>query len=144
MNSLIWRNLPSELIRAIVLLSDPSIDTRLYFNISPGKISEDRCWRLWYLLKSHDGLVYNLNTKTLHNFVIPGQHIIRRPVEFNRLDHWMTVLNETEQPHSLGVYYENGDYTLTCSSIAFYTELRVLLKGYGGARCTRVVTGHTF
>jgi hypothetical protein len=144
MNSLIWRNLPSDLIRAIVLLSDPSIDIRLYFNIPPKRLDETRSWRLWYFLKSHDGLVYNLNTKTLHNFVIPRRHVIRRPVEFNRLDQWMTVLNETEQPHSLEVYYENGDYTLTCSSIAFYTELRVLLKGSGGARCTRVVTGHTF
>ena len=131
MNSLIWRNLPSELVRAIVLLSNPSIDTRLYFNIPPSRLDETRSWRIWYLLKSHDGLVYNLETKTLHNFVIPGRHVIRRPMVLNHMDSWMTVLNETEQPHSLEIYYENGDYTVTCSSISFYTELRVLLKGSG-------------
>jgi hypothetical protein len=131
MNSLIWRNLPSELIRAIVLLSDPIIDTRLYFKIPPNQLDEKRSWRLWYLLNSHDGLVYNLETKTLHNFVVPGRHVIRRPMDFNRWDEWMTILNETEQPHSLEVYYENGDYAITCSSDAFYTELRVLLKGSG-------------
>ena len=146
MNSLIWRNLPSDLVRLIVIFSDPSIDTRLYFNIPPKRIDEADAWRMWYRLKSHDGLVYNLDTKTLHNFVIPGQHIIRRPVEFNRLDHWMTVINETEQPHSLETYSRHGDDPVKCSSIssiAFYTELRVLLKGSGIARCN-VVTGHTF
>jgi hypothetical protein len=144
MNSLIWRNLPSELIRTIVLLSDPNIDTRLYFNIPPNRIDESRSWRLWYLLKSHDGLVYNLETQALHIFVITGRHIIRRPVDFKRLDEWMTVLNENEQPHSLEVYYENGDYTFTSSSVAFYTELRVLLKGSGIARCINVATGNTY
>jgi hypothetical protein len=135
---MIWKNLPCEIIRKIILMSDPSIDTRLYFGIPPGKISEDRCWRLWYLLKSHDGLVYNIETKTLHNFIIPGRHIIRRPIEFNSWDQWITALNETEQPHSLEIYYENGDYTVTCSSVAFYTEMRVLLKGSGLARCINV------
>jgi hypothetical protein len=144
LDCVIWKRLPVELIRAIVILSDPSIDTRLYFKIHPKRIDETRSWRLWYLLKSHDGLVYNLETKTLHNFRIIGQHIIRRPIDFNRVDQWMNVLNEIEQPHSLEIYYENGDYTLTCSSISFYTELRVLLKGSGIARCINVMTGHTF
>ena len=147
MNSLIWRNLPSDLIRTIVILSRPPIDTRLYFNIPPQRFDEARSWRLWYLLKSHDGLVYNLDTKTLHNFIIPGQHIVRRPVEFNRWDQWMTVLNETEQPHSLEIYSRYGDDPVKCSSIsstAFYTEMRVLLKGSGIARCINVATGHTF
>jgi hypothetical protein len=131
MNSLIWRNLPCEIIRAIVLLSDPCIDTRLYFKIPPGKLSEQRSWRLWYLLKSHDGLVYNLETQTLHIFRIPGSHIIRGPVECNIIDEWMTVFNETGKYHSLETYSRNGDYMCTPSDTVFYTEMRVLLKGSG-------------
>ena len=131
MNSLIWRNLPSELIRTIVLLSDPSIDTRLYFGIHPSKINEDRCWRLWYLLNSHDGLIYNLETQALHIFRIPGYHVIRRPIECNRMDQWMTVLNESGKYHSVEVYSSNGDYMCTPSHDVFYTEMRVLLKGSG-------------
>jgi hypothetical protein len=144
MNSLIWRNLPSELIREIVLLSDPSIDTRLYFNIPPNQIDETRCWRLWYLLKSHDGLVYNLETQSLHIFRIPGSHVIRRPIEFNRIDQWMTVFNESGKYHSVEIYSRNGDYMCTPSHDVFYTEMRVLLKGSGIARCINVATGHTF
>lgn len=131
MNSLIWRNLPSELIREIVILSTPSIDTRLYFGIPPGKISEERSWRLWYLLKSHDGLVYNLETQNLHIFRIPGMHIVRGPIECNRIDQWMSVFNETGKYHSLEMYSSNGDYMCTPSNDVFYTEMCVLLKGSG-------------
>jgi len=131
MNSLIWRNLPSELIRAIVLLSDPNIDTRLYFEIPTKRLDESRSWCVWYLLKSHDGIVYNLETQTLHNFRIPGQHIVRRPIELNIYDEWMTVLNQNEKVHSIETYYQNGDYVITCATNSFYTELRVLLKGSG-------------
>jgi hypothetical protein len=138
MNSLIWRNLPSELVRAIVLLSNPSIDTRLYFNIPPNRLDETRCWRLWYLLRSHDGLVYNLETQALHIFRIPGRHIVRRPIECNRTDQWMTVFNETGKYHSFEIYFRNGDYICTPSNASFYTEMRVLLKGSGIVRCINV------
>ena len=144
MDSLIWRHLPIDLIHKIVLLSEPSIDVRLYFRIHPGKISEERAWRLWYLLKSHDGLIYNLETKSLHILRIPGRHIIRRPVTFNRIDQWMTVFNETGEFHAVEAYYRNGDYLNTPSHVVFYTELRVLLKGSGIARCINVASGHTF
>lgn len=144
MDSLIWRNLPTELIRKIVLLSEPSIDTRLYFNIPPGKLNEGRCWRMWYLLSSCDGLVYNLESRALHIFRYPGRHIIRRPVNVRRLDAWMTVFNEYEHSHTHETYYSNGDYVFTSSTDAFYTEMRVLLKGSGIARGINVLTGHTF
>jgi hypothetical protein len=142
--SLIWKHLPTDLVRLIVTLSDPTIDTRLYFGIPPKKLDEDRGWRLWYLLKSHDGLVYNLESQALHILRIPGRHVVRRPIDFNRLDAWMTVFNEHEKTHTLETYYENGDYVFTCSTVAFYTEMRVLLRGSGLARCINVATGHTF
>jgi hypothetical protein len=144
MDSLIWRHLPTDLVRKIVLLSNPSIDTRLYFGIPPGRISEGRCWRLWYLLRSHDGLIYNLETQSLHILRIPGRHIIRRPVDCNRIDQWLTVFNETGKYHALEAYSRNGDYINTPSNAVFYTELRILLKGSGIARCVNIATGHTF
>jgi hypothetical protein len=144
MDSLIWRHLPTDLVRKIILLSAPTIDTRLYFKIDPNKLDEDRSWRLWFLLKSHDGLVYDSNTKSLHILRVPGRHIIHRQVDCSRVDQWMTVFNETGQNHMIEVYYKNGDYVCTSSKADFYTELRVLLKGAGIVRCINVATGHTF
>ena len=127
MNSLIWRNLPSDLVRAIVLLSNPTIDTRLYFNIPPKRIDEADAWRMWYRLKSHDGIVYNVTSKSLHIFRIPGSHIIRRPIELDAMDEWMAILNQDESSHSIETTTRKGVH-VTTSSVSFYTELRVLLK----------------
>jgi hypothetical protein len=129
LDSVIWKHLPHEIVRKIVLLSDPSIDTRLYFKIPPRRLDERKSWRLWYLLKSHDGIIYNLETSSLHIFRVPGKHIIHRLVELNIHDEWMTILNENEKPHSVETYDDNGDCVISCSTDVFYTELRVLLKG---------------
>jgi len=133
MNSKIWRNLPTELIRWIVEQSSPSIDTQLAFKISPKKIPEDRSWRLWYLLKSHDGLVYNLETKTLHNFRMSGFHTVRRPVSLV-IDDDLWIFNQEEAIHSLEVYSPGGGILVTPQSDQWITELRVLLKGSSLAR----------
>lgn len=129
LDRVIWKHLPTEIVRKIILLSEPSIDVRLYFKISPKRLDERRSWRLWYLLKSHDGIIYNLETQSLHIFRIPGKHIIHRPIELNLYDEWMTILNENEKPHSIETYRDNGDYVISSSMDVFYTELRVLLKG---------------
>ena len=133
MDSKIWRNLPTELIRWIVEQSSPSIDTQLAFKISPKKIPEDRSWRLWYLLKSHDGLVYNLETETLHNFRMPGFHTVRRPVSLVIVDD-LWIFNQEEAIHSLEVYSPGGGVLVTPQSDQWITELRVLLRGSGLAR----------
>ena len=135
MDSKIWKNLPTELVRRIILESNPSIDVQLYFKIKPKKIDEARVWRLWYLLKSHDGLIYNLESKSLHIFRVSGCHIVRRPIELSYIDRHMTVFNEHEETHNLEITTSTGAY-LMCPNHAesFYTEMRVLLRGSGLAR----------
>jgi hypothetical protein len=130
----LWRNLPTELIRKIIERSEPSIDVQLCFKISPKKIDEAKSWRLWYLLKSHDGLVYNLETKTLHNFYIPGFHIIRRPIEMNYHTAGLWVFNDTEDEHLVEVISPSGKFSSLLSRDHWTTNLRVLLKGSGLAR----------
>jgi hypothetical protein len=134
MDPTIWRNLPTELIRKIIERSEPSIDVQLYFKIAPKKIDEAKAWRLWWLLKSHDGLVYNLESKTLHNFYIPGCHIIRRPIEMNYHTAGLWVFNDTEDEHLVEIISPSGNFSSYICRDHWTTNLRVLLKGSGLAR----------
>ncbi len=134
MDSKIWCNLPTELIRKIIEWSEPSIDVQLCFKIPPKKIEEVKSWRLWYLLKSHDGFIYNLETKSLHNFYIPGYHIIRRPIELNYHTAGLWVFNDTEDEHMVEVISPTGIFSSYVSKDHWTTEMRVLLKGSGLAR----------
>ena len=142
MDPLIWRHLPSELIRFIVLLSNPSIDVRVAFRLPSRKLCSARKWRLHYLLQSaREGLVYNVDSQSLHIFRIPGHHLIRRPVELNVYDEWMTILNHDEKEHTLEVNRPDGSMYTLFSSSPFVTELPVLLAGSGIAR---VISYHNF
>ena len=134
MDNKLWRNLPTELIRRIIEESEPSIDVQLFFKIIPKKINEMRAWRLWYLLKSHDGLIYNLETKSLHNFRVAGSHIIRRPIELNYHTAGLWVFNDTEDEHMVEVISPSGNFHSRVSSDPWVTEMRVLLRGSGLAR----------
>ena len=144
MDPKIWKNLPTELIRRIILESDPSIDVKFHFKIQPKKLDEDRAWRLWYLLKSHDGLVYNLESESLHIFRIPGHHVIRRPFKLDYIDKWMTCFNEDARDHNVEITCPDGKYIVEPNHHEpFYTELKVLLRGSGLARMINAA-GSTF
>ena len=134
MDSDLWSNLPTELIRKIIEWSEPSIDVQLCFKIPPKKVDERKAWRLWYLLKSHDGFIYNLETKSLHNFYIPGYHIIRRPIELNYHTAGLWVFNDTEDEHMVEVISPTGIFSSYVSKDHWTTEMRVLLRGSGLAR----------
>jgi hypothetical protein len=134
MDPKIWCNLPTELIRKIIEWSEPSIDTQLFFKIKPKKLDEAKSWRLWYLLKSHDGLIYNLETKSLHNFRVAGTHIIRRPIELNYHTAGLWVFNDTEDKHIVETISPNGRFESYISREHWATEMRVLLRGSGLAR----------
>jgi len=139
----LWSNLPTELIRKIIEWSEPTIDVQLCFKIKPNKINEAKAWRLWYLLKSHDGLIYNLETKSLHNFHIPGFHVIRRPIELNYHTAGLWVFNDTEDEHMTEIISPSGTFRSFVTRDHWTTELRVLLRGSGLARVLNV-SGSTF
>lgn len=130
MNDMVnWGRLPTELIRKIILMSDLTIDSRLEFKIAPKKLDEAKAWRLWYLLKSHDGIIYNLNTKSLHIMRIPGWHIVRRPVEMDQYDEHMTVFNSEGISHTVEITDGSGSVHVASSQDSFLTEMQILLKG---------------
>lgn len=134
MDPKIWKKLPTELIRKIIEISKPSIDTQIYFKIKPKKLDEARAWRLWYLLNSQDGIIYNLETQSLHNFRIPGFHIIKRPVVLDWLDAGLWSFNIERKDYSVEISGPDGQcYVYPCTD-PWMTELRVLLKGSGLAR----------
>jgi hypothetical protein len=134
MDPKIWKNLPQELIRKIIEWSEPSIDVQLCFKIPPKKIDEEKAWRLWYLLKSHDGIIYNLETKSLHSFRVPGSHIIRRPIELNYHTAGLWIFNHQEDEHMMEVISPSGQFTSSVTRNPWVTGMRVLLKGSGLAR----------
>jgi hypothetical protein len=138
MDRAIWSKLPTELIRKIIEESEPSIDVQLCFKIKPKKIPEARAWRLWYLLTSHDRIVYNLETKSLHNFRLPGAHIIRRPIELTYYDDGLWMFNETEDEHTMEIITHQGCFHSFMVRDRWATELRVLLRGSGLARALNV------
>lgn len=141
LDSRIWRNLPPELIMKIVHESSPSIDVQLAFKIPPKKIEEDRAWRLWYLLKSHDGVIYNLETKSLHILRLIGFHMVRRPIELDQYDDGLWIFNSQNNPHSCEVSCPSGSlcFLPECTD-TWVTEMRVLLKGSGISRAISSVT----
>ena len=137
MDSQVWRHLPTELIRWIIEHSDPSIDVQLAFKITPKRLDEAKSWRLWYLLKSHDGVVYNLETESLHVFRIPGCHIVRRPIKLSYHTAGLTVFNDTEDEHVLEYTCPCGSFVSLIRNDSWVTEMRILFKG---ARPSRELT----
>lgn len=106
-------------------------------------MNEAKAWRLWYLLKSHDGIIYNLETKTLHNFRVSGSHIIRRPIELNYYTAGLWIFNDVEDEHTLEIISPKGAFQSFITRDPWATEMRVLLKGSGLARALNV-SGSTF
>ena len=95
-----WKFLPDDLVRKIIDMSD-DIDLRRAFGFQPRKFNEERAWRLWYLLDSHDGLVYDLDTQSLHILRIPGCHVVRRPIKLNYMDRWGCMFNQESESHTV-------------------------------------------
>jgi hypothetical protein len=138
-----WKFLPDDLVLHIIDISD-DIDLRRSFGFKPRKINEDRAWRLWYLLRSHDGLVYEMETKSLHILRIPGCHVVRRPIELNYVDKWAWMFNQDEKSHTVEITTSDGRYCfIPDATDHFYTEMNVLLKGSGIARVINCA-GSTF
>jgi hypothetical protein len=137
----IWGNLPYDIVRLIIEKSCPSIDVQLAFKIDPKKLNEGRCWRLWFLLKSHDGIVYNLDTQTLHNFRIPGFHIIRRNIELSYYTAGLWIFNAEQKEYMLETTGPSGIFAGKPETASWITELRVLLRGSSISRTLNAFEG---
>ena len=139
----IWSKLPQEIIRKIIEISEPSIDVQLCFKIRPKKIDEARAWRLWYLLKSHDGIIYNLETESLHILRIPHAYVVRRPIKLDGIDAGLSSFNMDGAEHTVEMTTAAGNFVMVQSTMPWLTELRVLLRGSGLARMINA-SGATF
>jgi hypothetical protein len=124
----VWQNLPYDIVREI-LRYVTDIDVRLAFKICPGKIDQEKAISLWNRLTCHDGIIYNLETTTLHYFE-NGMYSNRRPINITYIDKFTCLFNEFESPYNLEIVYPNG----TCIGSSGHTEPiftsgRVLFKG---------------
>ena len=124
-----WKHLPYDMVRLIIEMSEPSIDVRLAFGIEPKRLEVVRACRLWHLLKCHDGIVYSYSTKTLHNFVIPGIHIVRRPIELSYHTAGLWVFNDIEDDYTVEMTGSDGGLICYPATEAWVTERKVLLRG---------------
>ena len=129
--------LPNDLIRKIIEQSEPSIDVQLSFKIKPKRLDEAKAWRLWYLLKSHDGIVYNMETETLHILKIPGCHIVRSPIKMSYHTAGLTIFNDEEEDHVVEYTCPCGCFCSVTRNDRWVTTSRILIKG---ARPSRELT----
>jgi len=107
------------------------IDTKRILGIPPGKIDQAKAWRLSYLLWSHDGLVYNLDSHSLHCFR-NGMHSIRRPISLSSMGDWTAIFNDENTEHSIEYNSADGSYVFSPGhNQTIFTNLRVLLRGSG-------------
>ena len=137
MDSRVWRHLPTELIRWIIEQSEPSIDVQLCFKLEPKRLDEAKSWKLWYLLKSHDGVVYNLETETLHILCIPGCHVVRSPIKLSYRTAGLAIFNDEEEDHVVEYTCPCGCFCSVTRNDRWVTTSRILIKG---ARPSRELT----
>ena len=105
-------------------MSDPSIDVKLYFKIKPKKIDPSR---IEYLLGSSHGLVYNLDSNSLHDFTHPGTHVIRRPITLD----WVRADGLASFNEARGVYTIESDSIKgkIHANAPWLTYIPILIKG---------------
>ena len=105
--------------------------------MKPKKLDEAKAWRLWYLLKSHDGIVYNMETETLHILKIPGCHIVRSPIKMSYHTAGLTIFNDEEEDHVVEYTCPCGCFCSVTRNDRWVTTSRILIKG---ARPSRELT----
>lgn len=102
--------LPKELVLKILEMADLSIDTRRAFGLGPRPLAPWRTAHIGWLLAGHDGLFYDRVSKGLHNFRIPGSHVVRRPIEISLVDDGLTIFNLRQEEYALEIYSGDGGY----------------------------------
>lgn len=118
--------LPDDLVRKILEMADLSIDTRREFGIGPRRLDPCIVAHIDWLLSRHDGIFYKNFEKSLHNFRIPGMHVVRRPIELSTCDDGMTIFNFKNLEYFLEIYESSGRYTMTPGVTTMWiTEMNV-------------------
>lgn len=115
-------------IAKVLELADLSIDTRRELGLEPRPLCPWRTAHIaWLLANSREGLFYNKETGGLHNFRVPGMHIVRRPVELSLVDDGLTIFNLKQDEYALEVYEPSGRYVFTPGVRATWaTEIRLV------------------
>lgn len=117
-----------NLVHRILDVADLSIDTRRELGLKPRRLWPWRIAHIGFLLRSHAGLFYNVETRALHNFRVPGSHIVRRPIEVSLTDaDGLTIFNLHQHEYSLEIYAESGSFIANpCVTATWATELPVV------------------
>jgi len=130
----IWKDLPYDMVREILGHVD-DIDVRLAFHILPKRIHDSKICKIEWLLNTHDGLIYNLESSTLHNFMTPGCHYIRRPFKLDFFEAGRWHFNLERREHVLELIRSDGSCIIFPEETTeLITRSRVLLKGSGIAK----------
>ena len=91
--------------------------------VSPRKLDPSRIVTIEKKM-DHDGIFYNLETKSLHTFRT-GFHVVRRPVEIAYMDEFLTLIGGLHQEE---IYFSSGAYLMTPNIHNHYhIELKVRL-----------------
>jgi hypothetical protein len=129
--------LPVHIVDKVLDYANLDIDTKRALKILPKRLDEAKCWRLWYLLKSHDGIMYNIETKSLHIFRFPGYHIVKRPIDLDYHTAGLWVFNDSEEDYMTEITCPCGCFYSVPTTEAWVSEARILWRG---ARPTRELT----
>lgn len=115
-------------ISKVLERADLSIDTRRELGLEPRPLCPWRTAHIaWLLANNREGLFYNKETGGLHNFRVPGMHIVRRPVELSLVDDGLTIFNLKQDEYALEVYEPSGRYVFTPGVRATWaTEFKVV------------------
>lgn len=116
MDTQIWRRLPCELIEYIIRISTLSTDSKIQFKIFS---------KLNVSLPRRTGIMYNVDTFSLHVFLIPGVHIIRRPIHIDQFAADMCLFNVDGSYHMRETNDVSGCMAIL-SDDYYYTEKEVL------------------
>ncbi len=82
---------PSHVTEKILNMAHLDIDTRLALKMKPVKI-DTRC--LEHLFGFRKMFVYNEESQSLHSFLHPGYHLVRRPIHLDYCDQNISVFND--------------------------------------------------
>lgn len=122
-----WELLPNDIIWKILYMADLPIDTRLALGMKPRRIHSDILNDLSLKLQSHEGYIYNTESKSLHVF-LHEFHIIMRPIEMSFRTDVYTVFNEDEEYFSIEIVYPDGRFYSNIIDDTFIVKSKILLK----------------